>query len=140
MYECAKCKHNFKVFADTSMQSNTLTPPTSCRENCRRMTVTSTRTCRKHVFQSVSFRKFLLNLFDHIPFCIASASAHTDLVSRTTFRLSYSVTFRSMLYLHTLVCCSARHFPCLCLLPSILYSIYAHWSALPNDTSLVPFV
>jgi hypothetical protein len=32
MYECAKCKHTFKVFADTSMQNSILTPPTSCRE------------------------------------------------------------------------------------------------------------
>eukprot|EP00281_Chroomonas_sp_CCMP1168_P034821 CAMPEP_0206243994 /NCGR_PEP_ID=MMETSP0047_2-20121206/17908_1 /ASSEMBLY_ACC=CAM_ASM_000192 /TAXON_ID=195065 /ORGANISM="Chroomonas mesostigmatica_cf, Strain CCMP1168" /LENGTH=655 /DNA_ID=CAMNT_0053669159 /DNA_START=13 /DNA_END=1977 /DNA_ORIENTATION=+ len=29
-YECAKCKHEFKVFADTSMQQNMLNPPTSC--------------------------------------------------------------------------------------------------------------
>ena len=30
VYECAKCKHSFKVFSDTSMQQCTLTPPTSC--------------------------------------------------------------------------------------------------------------
>jgi DNA helicase MCM9 len=30
VYECAKCKHTFKVFSDTSMQQCTLTPPTSC--------------------------------------------------------------------------------------------------------------
>jgi DNA replicative helicase MCM subunit Mcm2 (Cdc46/Mcm family) len=32
MYECAKCKHAFKVFADTSMQNSILIPPTSCRK------------------------------------------------------------------------------------------------------------